>query len=33
MCGPAGMTRNFRTEFRRAGIPARHIYREYFDWR
>src|SRR5215472_14512381 len=33
MCGPAGMTRNFRTEFRRAGIPRRHVYREYFDWR
>ena len=22
MCGPAGMTRNFQAEFRRAGIPA-----------
>jgi predicted ferric reductase len=33
MCGPAGMTRRFQTEFRRAGIPRRHIYREYFDWR
>jgi len=33
MCGPAGMTRKFRTEFRRAGIPRRHVYREYFDWR
>jgi predicted ferric reductase len=33
MCGPAGMTREFRAEFRRAGIPRRHIYREYFDWR
>src|SRR5215469_3616727 len=33
MCGPAGMTRNFRAEFRRADVPARHIYREYFDWR
>jgi predicted ferric reductase len=33
MCGPARMTRNFRAEFRRAGIPRRHIYREYFDWR
>jgi predicted ferric reductase len=32
MCGPAGMTRNFRAEFRRAGVPARHIYCEYFDW-
>jgi len=27
------MTRKFRTEFRRAGIPRRHVYREYFDWR
>jgi predicted ferric reductase len=33
MCGPVGMTRTFQTEFRRAGIPRRHIYREYFDWR
>jgi predicted ferric reductase len=33
MCGPAGMTRTFQAEFRRAGIPRRHIYREYFDWR
>jgi predicted ferric reductase len=33
MCGPDRMTRNFRTDFRRAGVPARHIYREDFDWR
>jgi ferredoxin-NADP reductase len=33
MCGPAGMTRKFQAEFRRAGIPRRHIYREHFDWR
>jgi predicted ferric reductase len=33
MCGPAAMTRTFQAEFRRAGIPRRHIYREYFDWR
>jgi predicted ferric reductase len=33
MCGPAGMMRKFRTEFRRAGVPARHIYGEAFDWR
>jgi len=33
MCGPAGMTRKFQAEFRRAGIPRRHIYHEYFDWR
>jgi len=32
MCGPVGMTRNFLAEFRRAGVPARHIYCEYFDW-
>jgi predicted ferric reductase len=33
MCGPLGMTRNFRAAFRRAGVPARHIHREDFDWR
>jgi len=33
MCGPAGMTRKFQAEFRRAGIPRRHVYREHFDWR
>jgi predicted ferric reductase len=33
MCGPVGMTRGFEAEFRRAGVPIRHIYREHFDWR
>ena len=33
LCGPTGMTRSFESEFRRAGVPRRHIYREYFDWR
>ena len=31
--GPAGMVHNFESEFRRAGVPSRHIYGEYFDWR
>lgn len=33
LCGPADMTRSFESEFRRAGVPGRHIHREYFDWR
>jgi predicted ferric reductase len=33
MCGPADMTRKFQAEFRKAGIPRRHICRESFDWR
>jgi predicted ferric reductase len=33
MCGPAGMTRMFQAQFRRAGIPGRHVHREYFGWR
>lgn len=33
MCGPAPMLRTFQTELRGAGVPARHIHREYFDWR
>jgi predicted ferric reductase len=33
MCGPLGMARNFRADFRRAGVRARNIYREDFDWR
>jgi predicted ferric reductase len=33
MCGPRGMLRSFQTELRRAGVPARRIHREYFDWR
>ena len=33
MCGPQGMLRTFQTELRKAGVPARRIHREYFDWR
>lgn len=33
MCGPTGMLRSFRPGLRRAGVPARRIHHEYFDWR
>jgi predicted ferric reductase len=33
MCGPGAMLRTFQTELRRAGVPARRIHREHFDWR
>ena len=33
MCGPKGMVRTFQTQLRVAGVPARRIHREYFDWR
>ena len=33
MCGPQGMLRSFQMQLRLAGVPARHIHREYFDWR
>jgi predicted ferric reductase len=33
MCGPQGMLRSFQAQFRLAGVPARRIHREYFDWR
>ena len=33
MCGPELMLEVFRDSLRSAGVPARHIYREYFDWR
>ncbi|QEC49028.1 hypothetical protein FSW04_16590 [Baekduia soli] len=33
MCGPQGMLRTFQTGLRAAGVPARRIHREYFDWR
>jgi predicted ferric reductase len=33
LCGPQGMLRTFHTQLRRAGVPARRIHREYFDWR
>jgi predicted ferric reductase len=33
MCGPQTMLRSFQAQLRRAGVPSRHIHREYFDWR
>ena len=33
MCGPRGMLRTFQSQLRVAGVPARNIHREYFDWR
>ncbi|MEN3284745.1 MAG: hypothetical protein V7607_5885, partial [Solirubrobacteraceae bacterium] len=33
MCGPRAMLRSFQTQLRVAGVPARRIHREYFDWR
>lgn len=33
LCGPRGMLRTFQTQLRLAGVPARRIHREYFDWR
>jgi predicted ferric reductase len=33
MCGPRGMVRSFQTGLRAAGVPARRIHREHFDWR
>ena len=33
MCGPSSMLRTFHTALRRAGVPARQVHREYFDWR
>ena len=33
MCGPQGMLSAFTAQFRAAGIPARRMHREYFDWR
>jgi predicted ferric reductase len=33
MCGPQGMLRSFQSQLRLAGVPARQIHREYFDWR
>ncbi len=33
MCGPQGMLRAFQTQLRLAGVPARRIHREHFDWR
>jgi predicted ferric reductase len=33
MCGPRGMLRSFQTQLRLAGVRARRIHREHFDWR
>jgi predicted ferric reductase len=33
MCGPEQMVRDFQAQFRAAGVPARRIHREHFDWR
>jgi predicted ferric reductase len=33
MCGPQAMLRSFQNQLRLAGVPARQIHREYFDWR
>ena len=33
MCGPEGMLRSFQQGLREAGVPARAIHREFFDWR
>ena len=33
MCGPAAMLSSFETRLRSEGVAARHIHREYFDWR
>ena len=33
LCGPQGMLRTFGTQLRVAGVPARQIHHEYFDWR
>jgi hypothetical protein len=33
MCGPRQMLSSFQNALRVAGVPARRIHREYFDWR
>ena len=33
MCGPSPMLAAFERQFRAAGVPRRHILREYFDLR
>jgi predicted ferric reductase len=33
MCGPQPMLRSFQTQLVLAGVPARQIHREHFDWR
>jgi predicted ferric reductase len=33
LCGPGPMLQTFQTQLRAAGVPARRIHREHFDWR
>ena len=33
MCGPQPMLRSFQTQLVIAGVSARQVHREYFDWR
>ncbi|HEY6890333.1 MAG TPA: hypothetical protein VI300_21190 [Solirubrobacter sp.] len=33
MCGPQPMLRGLQRDLQRAGVRARHIHREFFDWR
>ena len=33
MCGPNAMLGSFQGKLRQAGVPARRIHREHFDWR
>ena len=33
MCGPQPMLRGLQRDLQRAGVPARNIHREFFDWR
>jgi predicted ferric reductase len=33
MCGPGPMLRGFQAGLRQAGVPARRIHNESFDWR
>ncbi len=33
MCGPQPMLRSFQTQLVLAGVAAKQIHREYFDWR
>lgn len=33
LCGPQGMLRTFQRELHQAGVSARRMHREYFDWR
>ena len=33
LCGPERMLRPLQTDLRAAGVPARRIFREHFDWR